>query len=233
MKRSIQIIALLAVVLAGIWLWFEPGFEPAITLLLGLVTLLGLYLARKETEGASHFRRVFSRLFLPIRRLVGRRSPLSSLTFKTLRGSKVHEHTAEARAIWDSFGPTQNIELRHRGPDLDPYVFDRIEGHSVSFFAEDFNRDGRPDLAVTYHCGAHTRGFKLFSLDAGNILRLVPGSDIGSDWPEIRWADRDGDGFKEIYVKQRNWKGQPTAEFIVEKYVWKGERYVSESEPQK
>jgi hypothetical protein len=72
--------------------------------------------------------------------------------------------------------------------------------------------------------------FNLFALNAYGLLGRVPGSEIGSDWPEIEWSDQDGDGIPEIYRKHRNWAGSPTMEYVEDRFVWRGESYELDSE---
>jgi hypothetical protein len=62
-----------------------------------------------------------------------------------------------------------------------------------------------------------------FCLDANGVLSLVAGSEIGSDFPEITWEDRDGDGRPEIYRKHRDWDKHQG--YIEDRFLWNGERY--------
>ena len=82
----------------------------------------------------------------------------------------------------------------------------------------DVDSDGSPEVLIRFSCGAHTRVLNVFKINTNGDIALIPGADIGSDWPEIEIEDRDIDGKVEIYAKQRNWNGEPSQEFITEVY---------------
>lgn len=188
-----------------------------------VVTFLGFHHSPNgRKDGSTQW---LGRILWPIRKYLTKRKPVATFKFKTLDGDDVLEHRIEARAVWESDRPLENVQLVHRSNRVSPYVFSSVEGHTFEFCVEDFNGDGVPELAVTFHCGAHTRVIQVFAFDHAGMLRLIPGAEIGSDWPEISWDDKDGDGKKEIYVKQRNWSGEPAAESIDQKYVFRNGAY--------
>jgi TIR domain len=97
-----------------------------------------------------------------------------------------------------------------------------VDGHSIELTVQDFDADGRPEIAVLYHCGGHSRGLVLFRIDpAGNVSR-IPGAELGSDWPLIDWHDFNGDGELEIRKRDRNWSKVPVMDYVEEVYGWKG-----------
>jgi hypothetical protein len=110
--------------------------------------------------------------------------------------------------------------------DKNPITLAVLDSHFIEVFAEDFDGDGRPELAVLYHCGAHSRGLKLYRLDSNLDVREVPGSDLGSDWPLIEWADLNCDGKLEIRARNRDWKHVPVMDYIDEIYGWSGEKLI-------
>lgn len=117
-------------------------------------------------------------------------------------------------------------------PDQPPQLFFKGEGESstIEIDTKDFDGDGIPEIAVLYSCGAHSRGFRLFRISRKGKPRMVPGTDLGSDWPSIEWGDFDRDGRYEIIIKQRNWSKVPTRDMIQEKYIWNGKEYYLDSE---
>jgi hypothetical protein len=97
-----------------------------------------------------------------------------------------------------------------------------VDGHSIELTVEDFDADGRPEIAVLYHCDGHSRGFVLFRIDtAGNVSR-IPGAELGSDWPLIDWHDFNGDGQLEIRKRDRNGSKVPVMDYVEEVYGWEG-----------
>ena len=125
-----------------------------------------------------------------------------------------------AEHLYGSSGETRYALCFHWGRD-EKTVFDEIDGHHPLLFKEDFNGDGLPEIAVRYHCGAHTRVLRVYQLtDRHSAPKLIPGADIGSDWPEIGWKARENSKGFTIYVKNRNWSGVPSQEFIEEQYVF-------------
>ena len=97
-----------------------------------------------------------------------------------------------------------------------------VDGHSIEVTVEDFDADGRPEIAVLYHCGGHSRGFVLFRIDASGNVSRIPGAELGSDWPLIDWQDFNGDGQFEIRKRDRNWSKVPVMDYVEEVYGWEG-----------
>jgi len=97
-----------------------------------------------------------------------------------------------------------------------------IDGHSIEVTVEDFDADGRPEIAVLYHCGGHSRGFVLFRIDPAGSVSRIPGAELGSDWPLIDWHDFNGDGQLEIRTRDRNWSKVPIMDYVEKVYGWKG-----------
>ncbi len=232
-RRLLQFVALASMVASAVWLWLEPGPEPVVTLIASIGTLLGAIAGDPALQSWGCFGAVNRQLTVlkekTLRRLLGARyrrwNPEGDLIFFWPSSGEVGKHRVVANRLWGSEGPTEVVTLTHYGPKLDPYDFVQFRGHSVQLSTEDFDQNHIPEVAVTYHCGAHTMVFSLFALDDNGLLALVPGSEIGSDWPEIRWSDQDGDGIPEIYRKHRNWDGTPIMEYIEDRFVWNGESY--------
>jgi hypothetical protein len=132
-----------------------------------------------------------------------------------------------ARQLHNTTGGPTTYALCQREHNGTETIFDTIEGHHLTLFANDIDGDGIPEAMVQYHCGAHTMMMKVYRLRAASPTpELVPGATIGSDWPDIRWDKRsDGKGFT-IAIKNRNWSGKPTQEFIVETYAFDSGRFV-------
>ena len=115
-------------------------------------------------------------------------------------------------------------------PEQEPTLLLRVEGHSLEVEAIDFDADGRPEIAVLWHCGAHTHGFRLFRLKTSGEPTLIPGTDLGSDWPLISWNSIDDKGCREIITRDRDWKGVLTRGFWERRFGWNGDSYVLLSE---
>jgi hypothetical protein len=128
-----------------------------------------------------------------------------------------------------SFGETVNV-LTLYYPEQEPTQLLRVEGHSLEVEAIDFDADGRPEIAVLWHCGAHTQGFRLFRLKTSGEPALIPGTDLGSDWPLISWNSLDDKGCREIITRDRDWKGVPTRGYREKRFGWNGDSYALLSE---
>jgi len=236
-KRAIQALSFAGLIASGAWLWIEPGPEP----LVALITSIGAFLGTLASGGASGWSKGVRLWFGRVRDrslqlLLGKRHrPLERIAyieFSWPPSGKLVRHEVIARRLHNVELSNEVVVLTHFGTYIGGYDFCILQGHTIDFTLADFDADGTPELAVTFHCGAHTKGFLLFRLNEERTLAPVPGSSIGSDWPEIAWRDDDDDGKLEIYAKSRNWSGAPTEEWIEERYVLKGERYEEDLEYQ-
>jgi len=106
--------------------------------------------------------------------------------------------------------------------DRPPLPLLAVDSHFIELAVEDFDADGRPEIAVLYHTGAHSRGFRLFRIELDLSVTPVPGADLGSDWPLIEWTDLNGDGKLELRKRDRNWSKVPVMDYIEETYGWQG-----------
>jgi hypothetical protein len=218
---------------SAVWLWLEPGPEPVVTLIATVGTFLAAIAGDSGLQSWEYFGTLSRKLMVlkekGLRRLLGARyrrwHPEADLTFFWPSSGEIGKHRVVANRLWDLDGPTEVVTVTHYSPKVDPYDFFQFRGNGVQLSAEAFDRNHIPEVAIIYHCGAHTMVFSLFALDNYGLLARVPGSEIGSDWPEIKWSDRDGDGIPEIYRKHRNWDGTPTMEYIKDRFVWSGESY--------
>lgn len=228
MVRALKLLTLAGLAISVAWFRRNPDFEPALAVIGSLVALLAADWWQENGLVARLLGFPLRRLFSPVARAFERRRPVAKLAFKTLRGDEVTEHVVEIFRVWERAGfSTTWLELRHRSSTLRRYTFDLVDGHAPTIFAEDFNGDGAAEVAVEYGCGAHTHVLSVYALDPAGVLRPVPGGQIGSDWPEISWSDKDGDGKPEIYVKHRNWSRASTDEpaSVLECHVWTAEGY--------
>ncbi len=106
------------------------------------------------------------------------------------------------------------------------------------FGAEDFNGDGRPELAVTSHgCGAHTCHIRLYLVGFGNggyelLIRKtleaphgVVSAPVADN--QIRFQDVDGDGLRDLVFRQGLIAsfGAGPQRGATRTYRWDGERY--------
>lgn len=223
MKLLSEIGAIIVGVVSGIWLYAQPGFEPLIVFLLAMGTIVVQANKRFRSDDTSIF---LNSALLPIKRWVYKQKAIASISFDTLSGPRAAHHEVRAYAIWDDVGPTMRVELRHKKSRGSWSTFDSFEGHHVQLEAKDIDDDRNPELLLRYACGAHTRVIKAFRVGISGLLELIPGSEVGSDWPEIEVEDRDGDGKDEIYAKQRDWKGEPSQQFLQEVHVYKEGRFV-------
>jgi len=106
------------------------------------------------------------------------------------------------------------------------------------FGAEDFNGDGKIELAVTSHqCGAHTCSVRLFVLGFSDgryqlLLRNTADAPFGVVGApdadnQIRFEDTNGDGLSDLIFRQGliNSAGAGLHRLATETYLWDGDRY--------
>ena len=110
----------------------------------------------------------------------------------------------------------------------EPSVFDSVNGHHVTIYSYDFDGDGFEEIVVRYHCGAHTHGMRVYKISPPpSGPELIPGADIGSDFPEISWKAREGGNGVIIFAKNRNWEGSLASdEPLVDRYIFENGRCV-------
>ena len=109
-------------------------------------------------------------------------------------------------------------------------MHDTEEGRPISLTVRDFDGDGRPEIAVIYLCGAHSRGLGLFRITEEGRVERVPGTDlIGSDASSIEFGDFDHDGMIEVVTRNRHWENQELGE-VETRYKYDGNRYVQVDE---
>lgn len=89
--------------------------------------------------------------------------------------------------------------------DKKPVCFDKIESIAFDIIEEDFDKDGIPEIAIEYSLGAHTRGFKVYKFESDLSLKLIEGSDIGSDTPLVKWGNANKTLPYELHSYNRNW----------------------------
>ena len=104
-----------AIIAAG-WLYFEPGFEPAITLLVATTALLAETISVSKQNSKKHS--VLSLALSPLRKWrakVRRKKemarPAARISFDTLWEAKSVHHEVAIWLIWDDESPTEQIEL--------------------------------------------------------------------------------------------------------------------------
>jgi hypothetical protein len=131
--------------------------------------------------------------------------------------------------LWKTIGgPVIFLTLFH--PEQEPTLLLRVEAFSIEVDASDFDADGRPEIAVLWRCGAHSRGFRLYRLKTSGEPELIPGTDLGSDWPLITWNSIDDKGCREIVTRDRDWDRIPTHGYVEKRFGWNGDSYVLLSE---
>ncbi len=222
-RRVLEIVLLAAIAFTVVWAINAPGFDSLFSLLGAIAALLSLDFASPED---SFLYRWFQRTRENIRRLSRTAPPPeAALTFTTLVSGAPVEHRVRAVRLYADGEPTHLFWLlhEHAGQSQQRLLVDTIDGHHPELFALDFDGDNFPEVALRWACGGHSRGFRLYRL-VGQSLSLVPGSDIGSDWPEITWEDRDHDGKLEIYAKNINW-AERERDGPVNTYVLRGDTY--------
>ncbi len=218
MKALSDLLLIVAAVISAAWLISNPTYEPAIAFLVAIGAVLTRAIAAFQSRDTSL---LLGRLMLPVFRWKDRRTPKAELEFDSLCGSKAIHHSLKAWSIWDSDGPTTWIELRHKQDGGSWTTMWRFEGHTIKLSSRDVDGDGHPEVVVLYACGAHSRAVKMFMVGRNGFLVAIPGSEIGSDWPEILLDDKDGDGKVEIYAKQRDWSKVPTQDPVTKVYVFR------------
>lgn len=135
--------------------------------------------------------------------------------------------TVTARHLFSLIGATRHA-LRFSWSTGSSGVFDSIEGHSFDLYTHDFDGDGAEELIARYHCGAHTIGMRVYKIPAPPAApTLIPGANIGSDYPEITWWERkDGKGVV-IRASNRNWSGSPASDSAkLERYIFRNGRCI-------
>ena len=207
--RLVQITSSAGVVVSAFWLWNFPSWEPTTTFIASLATFFGTLAVSQEPHGSlpnsKTIRLHTSNAFHTVLRfLLGKRyrryAPQARLVFQWPISGASKKHEIVASYIRSKDGTSTVMSITHFGPNMEPYDFAIFDGHTPSLELRDFDADGRPELAILYYCGAHSRGLYLFRLDNGEVFVPVPGGRVGSDGPGIKWEDADGDGKLEIYA---------------------------------
>jgi hypothetical protein len=214
-RRILEIVLLCGVLFTSAWVIRSPGYDSVFSFLGAIAALLSIEFPHPEE---SLLYRAVQTARLNVRRL-GRAVPLpeATLTFTTLESGTPVEHRVRAVRLFADGASTHLFWLIHDYSGQSA-VIDTIDGHHPELFAVDFDGDNFPEVALRFSCGGHSRGFRLYRLEK-QCLSLVPGSDVGSDWPEILWEDRDHDGRLEIYTKNINWQNRdedgPVTRFVL------------------
>ena len=166
----------------------------------------------------------------PIRIRHEKKKPDVSVSFDALIKGKAERHTVTVKKIWYKTCPTVKSQVIHQTTNIDPYTILLIEqGHHFDIKCTDIDGDGNPEVVLTYHCGGHSMGMTIFKVDYGHFLEEIPGSNLGSDWPEIKIEDRDNDKKMEIYTKHRDLSGTNSMESVEYSYVLVDGAYVEKS----
>ena len=98
LKLLSEIGSIVIAVICGLWLYHEPSYEPLIALLTASGAIFSqAYLRYREGNIAT----LFGKLMLPLIRQKEKNTPIASITFDTLSGSKAIRH--EVRA-WNVIG---------------------------------------------------------------------------------------------------------------------------------
>lgn len=210
------------VAVSATWLVYEPGFEPLIVLLMAIAALvtetftllkqkrvrsplswvLGPYLRRKERLDLDKIKA----------------QPIAKTSFDSMSGAHAIHHEVAGWHVWDDVSPTGELELRHKIGEGSWSTFNIITGHNLELWPLDIDNDGCLELIVRFGCGAHSRGLLIYRSDQWGKLSLVPGGEIGSDWPEIEISDQGSDGTYEVLVKQRDWNSDTSMGPLFETY---------------
>ncbi|GAB4223936.1 MAG: hypothetical protein Tsb005_20240 [Gammaproteobacteria bacterium] len=107
--------------------------------------------------------------------------------------------------LYDNWGGKNRFYLRFKfhGEGFAWQIFHPgTMGHSELLYSQDIDGDGEEELICEYACGGHTHVLLLFKFNS-QTFELI--SQLGSDWPEFRLEDKDGDNKYEIYCKQKNY----------------------------
>lgn len=221
MNKIIAILSFIVLVVSIAWIYAEPSYEPAIALLLSIVALISM----SRVSGTW-----LNKKMAPFRIKAEKKKTDVTVSFDALIQGKAEKHTVSVKKVWYKTYPTLKSQVIHQTTNIDPYTILLIDqGHHFEIKCIDIDGDGNPEVVLIYHCGAHSRGLRIFKVDYGHFLKQIPGSELGSDWPEIKIEDRDNDNKMEIYIKNRNWSGSPTQEFVEYQYVLIDGSYVEQS----
>ncbi len=145
--------------------------------------------------------------------------PVLEFFFDAPVNNVIQTHRFRIIRLYADGESTERMWLMHRSDTEARYTLvDEFDGFCPELFAIDFDGDQFFEVALRYHCGAHSRGFRLYKWN-GWKFEMVPGTNIGSDYPHIEWEDRDQDGKFEIYSKDRNWSDQAVGA-VHTRYVW-------------
>jgi len=231
MKIIIQIVSFIMTITSLGWVYFQFDWESIIAFLGSVIIFLGTSIERKETKYHISFntffsslRKYYEKLLIKILAFRYRRKPgIFTEKFHIYYRDMQLEQKVYATYLFKGDEQLEYFILSHKSECLDIYDFDVINGHSPKITKFDFDGDRMTEIAIQYHCGAHTTCIKIYKFDEYGILKFIEGSHIGSDFGEITWEDRDNDLRYEIYSKNRNWNSNTElyekAPFVESKYI--------------
>jgi len=189
LNKIIATISFIVLIVSAAWFCAAPSYEPAIALLVGVAAIIPSLVSMSRVSGSW-----LNKLMAPIRIRYEKKKPDVSVSFDALIQGKAERHTVTVKKIWYKTRPTIKSQVIHKTSNIDPYTILLIEqGHHFDIKCKDIGGDGNPEVVLTYHCGGHSMGMTIFKVDYGHFLKEIPGSNLGSDWPEIKIEDRDND----------------------------------------
>ncbi len=110
-------------------------------------------------------------------------TPEATFNFDALVNGNAQKHTISVMAVWDGDIPTTKKQVIHQTDNLSPHTIMLIDGAFGFPFQEvDIDNDGHNEIIMIFHCGAHSRGVKVFKVSNGHFLSLFPGGEFGGPW---------------------------------------------------
>jgi hypothetical protein len=212
-SKFFLLIFTIAIVISVAWIFSDNTNHEAWIVLIGLVVTF-IPIVIQETKQTNSF---IQKLIKPILIRKKKATPDITYSFDSIVDGHADKHTITAMAIWSGDSRTSKKQIIHHTDKLTPYTILLLEdGFGFSFQEIDIDNDGHNEIIMIYHCGAHSRGLKVFKVTSGHFLSVFPGGELGCDRDGIKIEDRDGDGIKEIYMLNR---GSSFEEMVESCYV--------------
>ncbi|MDC5810128.1 hypothetical protein OPW07_10415 [Vibrio europaeus] len=173
------------------------SYEPWIVVMGSLISLLSADWGDNKNK-KSPLKKFQKRLEIRKSKL----TPEAMFKFDALVNGNAQKHTISVMAVWDGDAPTTKKQVIHQTDNLSSHTIMSLDGaFSFSFQEVDIDNDGHNEIIMIFHCGAHSRGVKVFKVSDGHFLSLFPGGEFGGDHGDVRIEKHDG--INKIYVCSR------------------------------